>query len=172
MGQHINIEIKARCADLALVKTRLEALEARFVGTDHQIDTYFESPNGRLKLRQGTIENSLIFYNRQQQAAPKQSDVHLYHPSDTESLKAVLQHALSIKVVVDKQRSIYFIGNVKFHLDEVTDLGQFVEIEAIDKDGTIGLEELHRQCKHYMKVLGIMPTDLIEESYSDLLFSI
>ncbi|HFD33211.1 MAG TPA: CYTH domain-containing protein, partial [Gammaproteobacteria bacterium] len=53
-----------------------------------------------------------------------------------------LTAALGIFKIVDKQRRIYFIGNVKFHIDEVKGLGSFVEIEAIDEDGNIGLEKL------------------------------
>jgi adenylate cyclase class IV len=38
---HVNVEIKARCADLDLARARLLALRARLVGPDHQTDTYF-----------------------------------------------------------------------------------------------------------------------------------
>ena len=56
----INVEIKARVDSGEEVKQLLEAAQARFEGVDHQIDTYFNTPNGRLKLRQGNIEQSLI----------------------------------------------------------------------------------------------------------------
>ncbi len=72
-------------------------------------------------------------------------------------------------MVVDKQREIYFIQNVKFHLDVVAGLGTFVEIEAIDSDGSIRKEELLQQCHHYMKLFEISETDLLSHSYSDLL---
>lgn len=166
---HINIEIKARCTDHAAIQKILATQQARYIGLDHQIDTYFQVPSGRLKLRQGNIENSLIFYQRTDQAGPKQSDVQLYQPAEIESLKMLLREALGIKIVVDKQRAIYFIENVKFHLDEVKGLGTFIEIEAIDKDGSIGIEKLQAQCKHYMQLFGIRSTDLVEGSYSDLL---
>lgn len=37
---------------------------------------------------------------------------------------------------------IYFIENVKFYVDEVENLGFFVEIEVIDREGDIGEEKL------------------------------
>ena len=166
---HLNIEIKARTTNVAAIKKILEQEKARFVGIDHQIDTYFKVPNGRLKLRQGNIETSLIHYQRANQAGPKSSEVSLYHPEADEKLKHVLVQALETLVVVDKQRAIYFVGNVKFHLDEVKGLGNFVEIEAIDKDGDLGRPMLQAQCDHFTKLLGILPEDLIEVSYSDLL---
>ena len=58
------------------------------------------------------------------------------------SLKEVLTKALGVLTVVDKKREIYFIGNVKFHIDTVESLGTFIEIEAQDHDGTIGKDKL------------------------------
>ena len=63
------IEIKAHCSDLDRVRNVLSDAGARRIGLDHQIDTYFEVPQGRMKLRQGTIENNLIYYSRPDGAA-------------------------------------------------------------------------------------------------------
>lgn len=166
-----NIEIKARCTGFKKIKAILEEQNARFVGLDHQIDTYFNVPNGRLKLRQGHIENQLIYYNRPNQAGPKQSDVTLYPSEKDSSLKDVLISALGKKVTVDKKRYIYFIDNVKFHIDEVKGLGHFMEIEAIDKDGNIGLTKLKEQCDFYLKLFEIEEKDLVDVSYSDLILA-
>ncbi|MEL6719193.1 MAG: class IV adenylate cyclase [Bacteroidota bacterium] len=166
---HINIEIKARCHHPEKIKALLAAKNADFKGVDHQIDTYYEIPNGRLKLRAGNIENTLIHYERSDQAGPKQSNVALYKNEAGSTLGDVLKKALNILVVVDKKRGIYFIDNVKFHVDEVQGLGSFVEIEAIDVDGSLGVEYLQMQCKRYIDYLGIENQDLIEQSYSDLL---
>lgn len=169
---HLNVEIKARCAQPQLIRDRLLAKAADFRGLDHQVDTYYQVPNGRLKLRMGTIEKNLIHYQRSDQAGPKASEVSLFPVSDKgEELQAALERALGIKVIVDKQREIYFIDNVKFHLDEVKGLGSFVEIEAIDIDGTIGRAKLQAQCEHFMNYLQIPAADLIERSYSDLLLA-
>ena len=62
--EHLNVEIKARCSDVLSARQVLKGAGARFVGEDHQIDTYFRVENGRLKLREGNIENHLIFYVR------------------------------------------------------------------------------------------------------------
>ncbi|MEM8526017.1 MAG: class IV adenylate cyclase [Bacteroidota bacterium] len=166
---HINIEIKARCTYPEKIKSLLDAKNADFKGVDHQIDTYYKVHNGRLKLRAGNIENTLIHYERSDQAGPKQSNVTLHKNEANSSLGEVLKKALNILVVVDKKRAIYFIDNVKFHVDEVEGLGNFVEIEAIDSDGSLGIEHLQMQCRRYMDYLGIENQDLIEQSYSDLL---
>jgi adenylate cyclase, class 2 len=166
---HINIEIKARSDNQDAVREILRSRKADFKGTDYQIDTYFKVNNGRLKLREGKIENQLIYYQRENKEGPKQSDVVLFKTDPESSVKEILTKALGVLVVVDKKREIYFIDNVKFHIDAVKDLGAFVEIEAIDNDGSIGQDKLLEQCRFYLDLFNIDQKDLIAVSYSDLL---
>ena len=166
------IEIKARCAHPEKIKAILATNNAVFKGIDHQVDTYFQVPIGRLKLREGNIENHLIQYHRPNQAGPKKSTVSLYKTTPDASLKIVLTNALGIKIVVDKKRAIYFIDNIKFHVDEVQQLGTFVEIEAISEDGSIPESQLLAQCEKYIQLFGISDTDLIDVSYSDMLLDL
>ena len=162
-----NVEIKARCEDPRHIRDYLLSNHAIFKGTDTQRDTYFNVPNGRMKLRQGKIENALIHYNRTDQAGPKSSVVTLYPVAESNLLRSLLEKALGIKVVVDKVREIYFIDNVKFHIDIVNKLGNFVEIEAISIDGKIPMDKLKDQCNHYVNAFGISEGDLLHNSYSD-----
>ena len=163
----INIEIKAHCRNINQIREALLSANAEDKGVDHQIDTYFNTRNGRLKLRKGNIEHSMIFYQRPEVKDLKRSDVILDKlDGDSTILKRQLEAAWGVKTVVDKRRHIYFIDNVKFHLDEVAGLGSFIEIEAIGKLGEE--EKLGAQCKQYMEYLKIAKTDLIDQSYSDM----
>jgi predicted adenylyl cyclase CyaB len=166
---HINVEIKARTSDHKKIREILNLHKAEFIGVDHQVDTYFKIPSGRLKLREGNIENHLIYYERENNTGPKESTVLLYKHSPGSGLKELLTKSLGIIAVIDKQREIYFIGNVKFHLDVVEGLGTFMEIEAIDKDGIIGNEKLLEQCIYYTTLLGIKKENMISVSYCDLI---
>jgi predicted adenylyl cyclase CyaB len=168
----VNIEIKARTTRAADIRKILLEEGADFKGTDHQTDTYFNVPNGRLKLRQGNIENNLIYYERANAAGPKTSHFDLVPVPDAEALKAVLSKSLGIKVVVQKEREIYFIENVKFHLDTLRQLGNFVEIEASNRHHPLSLERLHEQCNYYMRRFAILDPDLVNLSYSDMLMSL
>ena len=165
----LNIEIKARSSRIDEIREILRNHNALEKGIDNQTDTYFYALHGRLKLRQGNIEKTLIHYQRSNQAGPKASQVSLFHPHDSGALKEVLTNAFGIWKEVVKAREIFFIDNVKFHLDTVESLGTFVEIEAIDKDGSIGEEKLLKQCQHYMKLFEIREEDLVEKSYSDMI---
>ena len=167
----INIEIKARCSDPERIRAILEKEGADYKGLDHQTDIYFKVPKGRLKLRKGDIENCLIFYSRDNQKSPKQSDVILTKTKPEPAIEKILTIALSVLVKIIKKRHIYFIENVKFHIDLVEGLGSFVEIEAIDRQANIGKQKLFEQCRHYMDLLGIKENDLVQNSYSDMLLA-
>jgi len=169
MVMHLNVEFKAHCPNPDKVREILLRGGAEYKGRDHQIDVYFNVPHGRLKLRKGNIENCLIGYERDDCAGPKQSKVHLLKTEQGALLEEILAATLGVKVVVDKQRDIYFIGNVKFHVDEVQRLGSFVEVEAIDITGDIGKDKLQQQCERYSGMLGIRDEELVAKSYSDLL---
>jgi adenylate cyclase, class 2 len=165
----VNVEFKARTPSLSAAEQKLLLFSPKFMGEDNQTDTYFNVSLGRLKLREGNIENALIHYQRENSANAKQSDVILYRCSPDKALKQILTKSLGVKVVVNKKRKIYFIDNVKFHFDIVTGLGSFIEVEAIDTAGERGTEELRKQCDKYAAILDIGPADYISESYSDML---
>ena len=65
------VEIKARCTQAQRVRDYLRSHGADVRGTDHQTDTYFRVPHGRLKLREGRIENVLIDCEHTDQASAK-----------------------------------------------------------------------------------------------------
>lgn len=165
----INIEIKARARNPDHIRTYLNQQGADFKGVDSQTDTYFNVPQGRMKLRQGQIENNLIFYQRNDEAGPKQSSFSLVAVPDSEGMRKLLSDALGVKIVVRKQREIYYIHNVKFHLDTVEGLGSFVEIEAGNKLMNLPVEKLREQCESYMQAFQITAEDLLEKSYSDMI---
>ena len=168
----LNIEFKAKTNTLFEQENLLQKHNPLFIGEDHQVDTYFNIPVGRLKLREGNIENALIHYEREDFAGAKSSHVLLYQHQPDKTLKEILIKTLGIKAVVDKRRKIYFINNVKFHFDTVAGLGTFVEVEAIDKDGSIGKEKLQAQCDEYAALFGIEAKDYCSVSYSDMILQI
>ena len=104
----INVEIKARIDSAEKIRNLLLTKAPRIIGLDHQIDTYFNVPEGRLKLRQGSIEQHLIAYKRPNISGPKVSEVSLFKSDkDSEDLKQTLTMVLGQKVVVDKKREIF-----------------------------------------------------------------
>lgn len=70
-------------------------------------------------------------------------------------------------MVVDKRREIYFVGNVKIHLDRVRGLGKFAEVEAISRGGS--LVKVRNQARRFQNLFGIAASDIVPQSYSDLI---
>lgn len=167
---HINFEFKARIDNLPLLEEKLKQHNPFFKGEDKQIDTYFKVSKGRLKLREGNIENALIYYERENTNAAKQSDVILYQNAPEKGLKEILIKVHGVKTIVDKRRKIYFVENVKIHFDEVEGLGTFVEVEAIDKDCNMTIDQLKKQCDNFAELFEIKVEDYIAESYNDMIF--
>jgi predicted adenylyl cyclase CyaB len=165
----LNFEFKARTNKPEESEKKLLCLNPKFIGEDNQTDTYFNVQNGRLKLREGNIENALIYYERENTSNAKQSDVLLYKHEPDNTLKQILTKSLGIKVIVNKKRKIYFIDNVKFHFDTIKELGTFIEVEAISINEEFTVEQLKAQCNTYAGLFNIQPEDYISFSYSDLL---
>ena len=67
--RRVNVEVKARCEEPERIRNILNSWGADFRGVDRQVDTYFQVPQGRLKMREGNIETALIFYDRPDQVA-------------------------------------------------------------------------------------------------------
>ncbi len=122
-----NFEFKAKVDGFEKLEAKLLTLNPVFKGTDHQIDTYFNVAKGRLKLREGNIENALINYDREDTVEAKESSIILYKHEPSKALKDILTLQLGIKTIVDKARKIYFISNVKFHFDMVKGLGTLLK---------------------------------------------
>jgi predicted adenylyl cyclase CyaB len=163
-----NFEFKAKVESIVEYENKLLKLNPIFKGIDHQIDTYFNVSKGRLKLREGNIENSLINYDRENTSDSKLSNIILYQHEPNAALKNILKLQLGIKIIVDKQRKIYFIDNVKFHFDIVDGLGTFIEVEAIDNKEAFTIEQLKTQCDNYFNYFELHQSQLIDKSYSDL----
>src|SRR5688572_33281194 len=111
--------IKARIASSESIELKLASLNAKFIGTDHQTDTYFQIDHGKLKLRQGTIENLITHYERTHEGDAEKTQVYRYdlNPSSEEIEKLKRSHQQI--GVVQKHRKIYFLQNVKIHLDRL-----------------------------------------------------
>lgn len=166
---HLNIEFKAKTNNIKALEEKLLSLNPQFIGEDHQKDTYYNVNTGRLKLREGNIENALIWYQREDVSGAKQSDILLYKHAPDEALKNILIKLHGVKIIIDKIRKIYFVENVKFHFDRVEGLGTFVEVEAIDSTGEIGIEKLKEQCNFYINFFEIKTEDFMKKSYSDMM---
>lgn len=162
-----NIEIKARVRDIENLKLVASELSDSPCQVIPQEDTFFNCPQGRLKLRElDTHHGQLIYYQRQDITGPKHSDYSIFETDNPFQLKLILEEAFGIRGVVSKTRYLYLVGQTRIHLDDVKGLGKFMELEVVlqpgqsDAEGQAVAEEL-------IKVLGIEEPDLIDSAYID-----
>jgi len=164
-----NIELKARLRDPAGARVAAESLADRPVELQSQCDTYFNCPHGRLKLRE--IEGrtaQLIWYDRADRAEAKGSDYRLVDVADGQGLLAALTAAMGVRSVVRKRRRIYWHRNVRIHLDEVGEAGNFLEFEAVLSDPAD--ESASRQLVDELaRRFNLKSDDLLRGSYGDML---
>ncbi len=164
-----NFEFKASVKNCDIHEKQLLKLHPKFAGEDHQTDTYFHSESGRLKLREGNVENALILYHRSDDRKARESKVVLQEIPPDSRIKEILTVSNGVWTVVKKIRRIYFIENVKFHFDKLDKLGDFVEVEAIDRRGNTPVVQLRNQCDYYRNLFGINANQISAESYSDMI---
>ena len=164
-----NVEIKARIHNPAELRARVALLADGPPRVLVQEDTFFQVPQGRLKLRLLSPTNGeLIFYQRADQAGPKISTYTLVETDRPHQLKTVLEAAYGIRNSVRKTRQLYLVGRTRIHLDHVESLGHFLELEVVlaeSEDPSVGEREAH----DLMKKLDISARQLVEGAYLDLL---
>lgn len=164
-----NVEIKARVADLPRLRARLAALAAAPPQALEQTDTFFPVPGGRLKLRRERDRaGELILYQRPDRPGPKVSAYLRMHCPDPAHLGAILGRRLGERGVVEKRRELFLVGRARVHLDEVRDLGAYVEIEVVLAAGEPAAQG-EREARALLAALEVPDSALEARAYIDLL---
>jgi len=167
-----NIELKVKVDTLKSVRKKLNDISAQDRGLLHQVDTYLDSNKGRLKLREVNGEKfELIYYERADENGPKVSiyEIASFDAEGFEKVKKILSLAIGIKAVVKKERELWVYKNTRIHLDNVNELGEYVELETVVKD--ISMEQAKEEHINLINLLELYQYEKCKVSYSDLLIS-
>ncbi|KAH8273533.1 hypothetical protein KR018_012395 [Drosophila ironensis] len=171
-----NVEVKARipggaegfASRLDIARKLSGSPEAELIV---QRDVFFESPlGGRLKLRylQPPARSQLVYYDRPDVAGPKLSRFNKIEVDEPEVLEKILRQSNGALGVLAKTRHLFLCGQTRIHLDEVQDLGHFMEFEVClrpeqtPEQGQAIAEQLSQE-------FGIAEADLMTGSYFDAL---
>jgi len=164
-----NIEIKASLENVSFCLDKAKSLSGTDPEVIEQEDFFFHCDNGRLKLRFFSHQKGeLIFYNRKNDSGPKTCEYFISETNEPGQLLQVLEKSIGIHGRVKKIRKLFLIGRSRVHIDQVENLGNFLEFEVVlteDEDTNIGLIEAHR----LMDQFGIRKGNLIEGAYIDLI---
>lgn len=162
-----NLEVKAKIASSESARELAESLHAKYAGTLHQTDTYFGVTHGRLKLREiDGAHAELISYDREESSTRRDSRFELFTVQNPSKLKSLLEASCGIRGIVEKTRILYLMDETtRIHLDEVKNLGSFVEFEVPVSNDAEAAEQLDSLIKQF----GIGSGDFLRNSYIDLL---
>jgi predicted adenylyl cyclase CyaB len=164
-----NVEIKARIENVESIYPVAAGLADEGPVEIFQDDTFFNCPNGRLKLRAFSDEKSeLIFYRRSDQSGPKESFYVVSSTASPDTLRQCLSLAYGEAGRVRKTRILFLAGRTRVHLDRVEGLGDFLELEVVLEDGE-AVQAGRDVAWDLMAKLGISSNQLVECAYVDLL---
>jgi adenylate cyclase class 2 len=165
-----NIELKVKVNSLNILREKLVSLSVDKKSTLHHIDTYFHSKRGRLKLREiDSKEFELIYYERPDMSESKVSTYEIISFGEVQAkkIKSVLGAANGLLVTVEKERELWIYKSTRIHLDDVTDLGEYAELETVVED--ISMQEAQAEHSEVINVLNLNQYEKCNVSYSDLL---
>jgi predicted adenylyl cyclase CyaB len=134
----LNLEMKARDPDPEYSRAALADLGAVRQASIRQSDTFFEtdSCDTYLKVRdENPGSPHLIRYTRARDKRIRLSNYSITPVEDLAAVLAELASRLGVVGEVRKTRELWLLKNARIHLDQVCELGDFLEIEVV-ADGT------------------------------------
>ncbi|MFB6084665.1 MAG: class IV adenylate cyclase [Halorientalis sp.] len=175
------VEVKVR-ADHAAVRDRLAELDADPLGAVEQVDIYFDAPHRdfaatdeALRLREerdadGTV-TELTYKGPLVEAESKTREEIESEVADRERVQAIFESlGFSPAATVEKERDRFRIGEFTVTLDSVTDVGEFVEVEAeCEREADVPAER--EAAEDLLESLGLDPDDGIRTSYLGMLLA-
>ncbi len=163
-----NLEFKARIDDPKPLIAKARGIGFDLWGDLRQTDTYFDVPHGRLKLRETAgFPAELVYYERDEGGDLRPSDYQLASVPNGEVMKTLLAAALGVRAVVRKRRTLLLLDTTRLHLDNVDDLGQFIEFEVPVKDGDEAAAA--ERLEMLLRELGFRWENSIRASYVDIM---
>lgn len=165
-----NVEVKARLEDPARARAVARRLGGVWQWTARQTDTYFHTADGsRMKLRETVGQSAeLITYRRPDERGPRTSAYETVAVPNPAESRVRLATRRGVDVVVSKVRELWLLGDTRIHIDEVEDLGPFLELEVVLDVGT-GEEAGHQRAATLARSFGLGAPDYVAGSYADLL---
>jgi adenylate cyclase class 2 len=177
----LEVEMKFPVGDLAAVESRLAETGARAVGSRQDVDHYFNAPDRdfartdeALRLRRIGSANFVTYKGPKQDPQTKtRVEIEVPLAEGREIAEAFCQLLLRLGyrpvAVVQKQRRLYHLEKgtfaVEICLDEVQDVGRFVELEVLAPEEL--LAEARRVVQELAATFGLGTTE--RRSYLELL---
>lgn len=132
------VEIKAYLEEIASMETQLQQLGAVFQKSIRQSDTYFQHPirnfaqtDEALRIRNSDNQSYLTYKGPKLDSTSKtreELEIEIQKPEKFSNILKKL--GFSSVLTVAKTRKIYSLDDITISLDNVDDLGDFIELET------------------------------------------
>lgn len=172
----IEIEVKARVDDARKMERAIISMGATPIGIQDQADTYYNAPHRNfettdeaLRIRVEDGEAVLTYKGPKMDTVSKTRQEFQTVIKDTETMGNILSSlGFFLVATVTKRRKNYRLGDFFISLDEVRNLGSFIEIEIPVKNSR-NYEEKVESILKIIEKLGINRTATIRESYLEMI---
>lgn len=172
----IEIEVKARVENPKRVEREIIAMGAIPVGIENQADTYYNSQyrdfketDEALRVRVKDGEYFLTYKGPKMDSVSKTRKEFQVEINDADNMGTILSSLGFFPVAtVSKKRKNYRIGDFCIALDEVRNLGNFIEIEIPARDSK-NYEEKVESIFKFIERLGIGRKSTIRRSYLEMM---
>ncbi|MFZ2411059.1 MAG: class IV adenylate cyclase [Candidatus Methanoperedens sp.] len=171
----IEIEVKARVDDPRRMERAIIALGATPIGIEDQADTYynskyndFEKTDEALRIRIQDENCFLTYKGPKMDKVSKTRKEFQVEINDANNMGNILSSlGFSPVATVTKRRKNFRLGDFFISLDEVRNLGNFIEIEISVKDSK-NYEEKVESIFKFIGKLGISRKSTIRSSYLEM----
>ncbi|MGZ4939493.1 MAG: class IV adenylate cyclase [Halobacteriota archaeon] len=168
----LELEVKAALPDDAL--ERLRHLDLSPIDRQVQVDTYYRHPcidfvanDEALRVRRSGDKTIVTYKGPRLSQDTKMREEHEVIVNDFNEARVIFQLLGFIEVaIVEKMRQRFERKGMCIMIDDVRDLGRFIEVEVLLED-QIGLAE--EQVFTFLEGIGISRKNTIRESYVELL---
>lgn len=169
INSYKTVTLKARVDNVEQMESAIFHLTESIGHMRISQDIYFDVPFGQMKLRikqPGQDRGELISYKQTNNVGPNFSESRVTEVHGVQRLRNTLALSLTELGTISKKRRIYVKENIHLNLDEVENLGCFLDID-IHSNGR-NTEDVLKQAEAVQEALGIKNSQLIPFSYFEL----
>jgi len=172
----IEVEVKARVYDPGLMERSIIAMGASTIGIEVQVDTYYSAPyrdfaktDEALRIRVQDNKCFLTYKGARMDSISKTRKEYEVEVNDADNMGNILSSLNFTPVAtIVKRRKKYRLGDFIISLDEVRNLGNFMEVEVSIRDSTSHEDKVESIFRLFEK-LGISRDDSIRKSYLEMI---
>jgi len=139
MSDRLEIEIKCYCDSPEELETRIKSIGAEFIETRSESDIYFNHPSRDFAVTDEALRirrvNKICRITYKGPKISKTTKARIEHETTVGDFNAIRNIILSLGFVesgiIEKERTVFALGDSEISIDNVKGLGVFVEIERI-----------------------------------------